>query len=187
MVKVEGMHTALEFLRAIHGALKKTTIDCDISSLSDENLLSNGLCSLDNIKRNNKLSSDASYIFNMALMCSEHDVSHDDLHKDLVFLFQFISEVRQIIGRVTNPCDDSISVKEIKEGLNDLANSISFGNPLLPDGSGAGIVLSLMDLLLHREKYHAIYKGFTNSTPLAKLYIVINTLDRRTTCTIIAK
>lgn len=187
MNTVDNIHEALGFLRGIYSAFKKTTIDCSIDNLIEGNLISGGLCTLDGIKRNDYVTEDAKTLYDAALMCSSHDVLHADLHKDLAFLFQFANEIRSIINSVVSVDDESSGLSRVVDGLTNIINSISFGNPALPDESGAGIALAVMDVLLHRECYHAIYKGFTNSTPLAKYFIVINTLNRRTTCSIIAK
>lgn len=188
MNKTDSIHTALDFLRELYRSFRNTTIDCTLDEFVENNKLTCGLCNLDNIKRNHFFNLEIADVYTAALACSDYDIPHEDLNKDLCFLFQLANEVLCIILTVTNSnSEDTQSLKEVIEGLREIVNSISFGNPASPTESGAGIAMSVFDILMHRTTYHALYKGYTNSTPLAKYFVIINTLNRRTSCSIIVK
>lgn len=186
MTDIDSIYTALDFLKGLDRSFKNTTINCELDEFVLINERTCGLCNIDNIKRHGWVSEDIKELYRAVLASSDYTIPYEDLNKDLNFIFQLANEVRCIIMTVTNShTDESDTLKEVLDGLNAITNSISFGNPALPEDSGAGIAMSILDMLMYRKIYHAIYKGFTNSTPLAKYFVIINTLNRRTSCSIV--
>lgn len=170
---------AIMFLRATLAAFRYTNIE---HAVSDDEDISKCICNLDNIVRSSYITSNEKELFKNALLISDYNPTHESLKTDLEFIFFLINEIIFIIDKLQTDEAGRKQLNDINKGLKELRDSISFGDPCLPENSGMGITLVIFDILSYRKSYHAIYRGFTNSTPLAKYFIVINTLTRRTSC-----
>lgn len=176
------MFDAMQFIRSMHHSYGVTTIEHNTSDLQSDTAISKAIVTLDHIERSGYLGNSEKELFRLAKYHSDYNVKDRDLVRELQFLFQLVNEVKYIIDRTVVKDADNTKLSIILSGLKQIADSISFGDAGLMDGSGRGISVAVIELLLHRLDYHGIYRGFTNSTPLAKYFVITHAIHRSTRC-----
>lgn len=178
------MFDAAQFLRSFVRAYSLTEIDHGVSDLKNNKAISTPIVTKDEIVRSIYLSMDAKELFRMAKYHSDFNVRDDELIKELSFFQQLVREVLFILKRTVVDDSNNIKLSIIQSGLDQLWRSIDFGDMSELEKSGRGASIATIELLLHRLDYHAIYRGFSNSTPLAKYFIITQAIHRSTQCQI---